>query len=141
MADSRFEGNFHNTTAHPILFAGNTIDPVTPVYNAFVMARGFQGPDNEHAGVLHQDSEGHCTYGAVSMCSGKAIREYFQSGKLPGEVGGLKDVDEWDGYGKLCSSDRTPLVAYTVDSEARMPKGETDKELWEALVGLNRAWP
>ncbi|KAK3673238.1 hypothetical protein LTR78_006783 [Recurvomyces mirabilis] len=133
----RYEGNFHNTTAHPILFAGNTIDPVTPLYNAYLMASGFEG-----AGVLHQDSEGHCTYGSVSMCSGRAIRQYFQTGELPGKVGGLKDED-WDGYGKLCEPDLVPLQGYRADEPVfpRPPKGEQDTALWQALVSLNRVWP
>lgn len=105
------------------------------------MANGFLGADKKGAGVLHQDSEGHCTYGAVSMCSGRALREYFQSGKLPGEMGGLKEVDEWDGTGKLCEPDRKPLDGYTEDAEIRLPDGETDEEMWEAVVGLNRVWP
>ncbi|KAI7682811.1 hypothetical protein KC319_g806, partial [Hortaea werneckii] len=41
----------HGTLDH---IGGNTIDPVTPLQNAFTMASGFEG-----AGVLHQDSEGH----------------------------------------------------------------------------------
>jgi len=65
----RYEGDFVSKTASPILFAGNTIDPVTPLANAFTMANGFKG-----AGVLHQDSEGHYTYSGVSLCSMKAIR-------------------------------------------------------------------
>ena len=129
----RYSGNFHNKTAHPILFAGNTIDPVTPLYNAWTMAKGFEG-----AGVLHQDSEGHCTYASPSMCTGRALREYFQSGTLPGSRGGL---EQWSGHGALCEPDRLPLDGYTKDSVPELPKGETDKELWEALVGLNQAWP
>lgn len=108
------------------------------------MARGFLGPHINGSGVLHQDSEGHCTYGSISMCSGRAIREYFQSGKLPGEVGGLRKVDdwaEWDGYGKLCEPDRVPLDGYTKDAEVGLPEGKGDEQMWEALVGLHRVWP
>ena len=129
----RYDGNFHNKTAHPILFAGNTIDPVTPLYNALLMAKGFEG-----AGVLHQDAEGHCTYASPSMCSGRALREYFQSGSLPGKQGGL---DDWEGYGKLCEPDRLPFDGYKKGKVPALPQGETDEELWEALVGLNQVWP
>ena len=129
----RYEGNFHNTTAHPVLFAGNTIDPVTPLYNAFLMAEGFEG-----AGVLHQNSEGHCTYASPSMCSGRAIREYFQSGTLPGAQG---ELNGWDGYGSLCEPDMLPFEGYGKNVMPRLPKGETDQELWEALVNLNQHWP
>ncbi|KAK3722013.1 hypothetical protein LTR37_002829 [Vermiconidia calcicola] len=129
----RYDGDFHNETAHPILLAGNTFDPVTPLYNAFVMARGFEG-----AGVLHQNSEGHCTYASPSMCTGRALREYFQSGRLPGIQGGLED---WDGYGALCEPDRLPFDGYEEGTIPELPKGETDRKLWEALVSLNQVWP
>ncbi|KAI7023496.1 hypothetical protein KC355_g1693 [Hortaea werneckii] len=133
----RYEGNFHNKTAHPILFAGNTIDPVTPLQNAFKMASGFEG-----AGVLHQDSEGHCTYSGLSMCSMKAIRHYFQTGELPGSVGGLQECDGWDGIGALCETDRRPFDGYSGDSEVPdLPDGEIDKALWYAMVELNRLTP
>lgn len=129
----RYDGNFRNKTANPILFAGNTIDPVTPLRNAFKMATGFEG-----AGVLHNDAEGHCTYASISMCTGRALREYFQTGKLPGEKGSL---DDYDGYGALCEPSRQPFDGYDKDSAPPLPEGESDKELWEALVALNQVWP
>ena len=133
----RYEGNFQNQTAHPILFAGNTIDPVTPLANAFMMAKGF-----EEAGVLHQDSEGHCTYSGFSMCSMKAIRKYFQTGELPGKQGGLKHLEGWEGMGALCETDLKPFQGYSAHSDMpELPEGETDQALWEAMVGVNRAWP
>lgn len=100
------------------------------------MSEGFEG-----AGVLHQDSEGHCTYASPSMCTGRALREYFQTGELPGKPGGLKEWDEWGGHGLLCEPDRLPLDGYTKNSDAPLPVGETDAELWNALVELNRVWP
>ena len=132
----RYDGDFRNKTAHPILFAGNTIDPVTPLRNAFTMAAGFEG-----AGVLHLDAEGHCTYASPSMCAGRAIREYFQSGKLPGRLGGLEDLDEWSGYGALCEQDRLPFDGYKKGEVPPLPEGETDEDLWKALVHLNQHWP
>ena len=97
------------------------------------MARGFEG-----AGVLQQNSEGHCTYASPSMCTGRALREYFQSGRLPGSKGGLED---WDGYGALCEPDRLPFDGYEEGTIPELPKGETDRKLWEALVSLNQVWP
>lgn len=127
----RYEGDFHNKTAHPLLFAGNTIDPVTPLHNAFTMAEGFEG-----AGVLQQNSEGHCTAASVSMCSGRSIREYFQSGSLPGSKGQLGG---WNEYGALCEQDRQPFDGYSKGTIPGLPKGERDEGLWRALVGLNQA--
>jgi hypothetical protein len=129
----RYDGDFHNKTAHPILFVGNTFDPVTPLYNAFVMAKGFEG-----AGILHQNSEGHCTYASPSMCSGRALREYFQTGVLPGTAG---ELEGWSGHGKLCEPNRLPFDGYKKGVVPSLPDGESDKDLWEALVGLNQVWP
>jgi hypothetical protein len=115
-----------------MLFITNTIDPVTPLRNAFEMAAGFDG-----AGVLQQNSEGHCSYAGVSMCTGKAIREYFQSGRLPGVARG---IESWKGVGKFCEPDRQPFDSYIRDSYVPLPKGETDEALWTAIIGVNRAW-
>lgn len=123
----RYEGNFTAKTAHPILFVGNTIDPVTPLRNAFLMSAGFEG-----SGVLQQDGEGHCTWSGVSLCSGRAVRQYFQSGELPKPKKGDKV--------EVCKVDRLPLDGYS-DLEAHeveVPEGEEDVELWRALVGFNK---
>lgn len=123
----RYEGNFANRTAHPIMFAGNTIDPVTPLRNAYTMAKGFAG-----SAVLHQNSEGHCTRASISLCSGRSIRAYFQNGMLP-------DGDKRHGVPtKLCEPDRLPFDGYKKGAKPAPPEGETDVELWEALVELNQ---
>lgn len=133
----RYEGNFRNKTAHPILFVGNTIDPVTPLFNAFKMAERYRD-----AGVLHLNGEGHCMYSGISLCGGRAVREYFQSGSLPGKKGGLEDLDDFNGYGALCEVDRKPLDGYRSDGPVpELPEGEKDNHLWNAIIGLNRAWP
>ncbi|KAK6403276.1 hypothetical protein LTR95_018980 [Oleoguttula sp. CCFEE 5521] len=124
----RYEGNFTAKTAHPILFVGNTIDPVTPRRNIALMKQGFEG-----AGELHVDTEGHCTYATVSMCAGRALREYFQTGMLPKAAKGNKV--------KMCSPARLPLDGYTELEDVPLPEGETDAGMWKALVELNRAWP
>lgn len=105
------------------------------------MADGFLSANGEGAGVLQLDVEGHCTYSGISLCSGRAIREYFQSGTLPGEVGGLAERHGWQGRGALCGADRTPFDGYAPNGPIPdLPEGETDEGLWHALVGLNRAW-
>lgn len=116
----RYEGNFTATTAHPIMFIGNTVDPVTPLRNAFRMAKGFEG-----AVVLHQDSEGHCTSASPSFCSGRAIRKYFQTGELPKK-------------GTICQPARLPFDGYNNEEKPELPEGETDQELWDAMVHINR---
>jgi len=74
----RFIGSFNTTTSHPILFIGNTADPVTPLANAHKMASGFLD-----SVVLTQNASGHCSSSATSLCTTRAIRTYFQTGALP----------------------------------------------------------
>ncbi|GAB7356483.1 hypothetical protein MBLNU459_g7244t2 [Dothideomycetes sp. NU459] len=116
----RYEGNFTATTAHPILFVGNTFDPVTPIRNAFKMAKGF-----EESVVLHQDSEGHCSIAAASLCTARAQREYFQTGMLPKN-------------GTVCDVPRHPLDGFSEEETPKLPEGEEDEELWKALVYLSK---
>lgn len=83
----RFGGPFGGPTRHPILFVGNTGDPVSPARNGADMARIFGG-----AVALTQDSVGHCSPSAPSVCTVRHVREYFQSGALPAE-GTVCEVD------------------------------------------------
>ena len=101
----RFAGPFGTDKANPILFAGQLLDPVTPLKNAISGAKLFPG-----SSVLKQNGVGHCTLSSPSVCTAKAIREYFQTGALP-EKGSICGVDvrpfwqnDEDGYerrGKL----------------------------------------
>ena len=75
---ARFEGPWVGNTSHPILEIGNAADPVCPGRNAVKMAEGFPG-----AGVLIQNSAGHCSNSAPSNCTETYIRRYFQTGELP----------------------------------------------------------
>jgi len=76
----RFQGNFNHKTSHPLLLIGNTADPVTPLWAAKKMSKGFEG-----SVVLTQNSSGHCSISGTSLCTHKAIRAYFQNGTLPEE--------------------------------------------------------
>lgn len=118
----RYEGDFVNKTAHPIMFIGNTIDNVTPIRNAFRMSKGFEG-----SVVLHQDSEGHCSTSSPSFCTGRTLRHYFQTGELPAE-------------GTVCKPAAQPFDGFSEDEQPPLPEGETDEALWKAMITLNRAW-
>lgn len=114
----RYNGIFEAQTAHPILWVGNSIDNVTPVRNAHRMAKGFEG-----SVVLQQDGEGHCSTAGLSFCTMKTLRTYFQNGTLP-EVG------------RVCGVDRVPLDGAGEDVEMELPEGETDEEMWRAMIKL-----
>ncbi|KIM42722.1 hypothetical protein M413DRAFT_444393 [Hebeloma cylindrosporum] len=73
-----FQGPFEGNTSHPILLVGNTADPVTPLWAAKKMSRGFPG-----SVVLTQDSAGHCSISGPSICTQRYIRNYFVHGVLP----------------------------------------------------------
>ncbi|KIP02216.1 hypothetical protein PHLGIDRAFT_305697 [Phlebiopsis gigantea 11061_1 CR5-6] len=84
----RFSGAFVGNTSFPILLIGNTADPVTPLAHAHTMSKGYNG-----SVVLTQNSAGHCTLAATSLCTAKAIREYFREGKLP-ENGTVCEIED-----------------------------------------------
>ncbi|CAI6339917.1 unnamed protein product [Periconia digitata] len=74
-----YEGDlFHVTTKNPVLFIGNTYDPVTPVESARNMSAAFYGSVTlEHFGY------GHSSFAQQSACTFRAIRAYFNEGQLP----------------------------------------------------------
>ncbi|KEF61897.1 uncharacterized protein A1O9_03469 [Exophiala aquamarina CBS 119918] len=82
---NRFNGPFrsklsdYNPRGSPLLFIGNTADPVTPVYNAHKMSKGHEG-----SVVLTQDIPGHCsTENNPSRCLFPIVRAFFANGTLP----------------------------------------------------------
>ncbi|KAF2186859.1 hypothetical protein K469DRAFT_705386 [Zopfia rhizophila CBS 207.26] len=74
----RFRGPFEGSTSHPILWIGNTADPVTPLGSAKAMSKKFPG-----SVLLTQDSGGHCSIAQPTPCTLTHIRTYFQTGDLP----------------------------------------------------------
>ena len=66
----------------PILFMGNTGDPVTPLANAYSMAKLF--PANASA-IMVQEGEGHGVHSVPSECMFNAIQTYFSTGEVPPE--------------------------------------------------------
>lgn len=117
----RFSGPFSANTSHPILWIGNTLDTVTPLRNAQHMNALFPG-----SVLLQQDSEGHCSPAAPSLCTAKAIRKYFQKGVLPP-------------VGTLCKPDVKPFGLQAADGLREL--SAQDSELLDVLMQIARTMP
>lgn len=94
---NRFIGPFgsrlkdYDRCGSPLLFIGNTADPVTPLRNAIGNSKTHEG-----SVVLVQDTRGHCSgHTNPSRCTFQVIRAFFNNGTLP-------DV------GKICTGDQGP---------------------------------
>ncbi|PPQ73621.1 hypothetical protein CVT24_007620 [Panaeolus cyanescens] len=120
---SNFRGPFNATTSHPLLVIGNTADPVTPLAGAKKMASGFTG-----SVVLTQDSAGHCSISAPSVCTQNYIRKYFVEGTLPKP-------------GTVCPTD-TPIfpIDNPVKAKTRLLSSLTPDEqvLYDAIQKLSK---
>ncbi|RAK99936.1 putative proteinase [Aspergillus ibericus CBS 121593] len=109
----KLTGPFTANTSHPLLFVSNTLDPVTPLRSARKMSRSFPG-----SVLLQQDSEGHSTLAAPSVCVHKLIRKYFQTGELPPP-------------GTVCKADIKPLLGASPTAQER---SAGDQRLYDALM-------
>ncbi|GKT82351.1 alpha/beta hydrolase fold-1 protein [Colletotrichum tofieldiae] len=83
----RFDGPFGGKTKTPMLFIGNSMDPVAPLEGTRKNVPKFEG-----AVLLQQDSVGHCSLNAPSQCTVGHVRKYLVSGELP-EAGTICPVD------------------------------------------------
>lgn len=73
-----FKGPFNTKTSFPILYIANMADNITPLVSARNNSAGFQD-----SVVMIQNSYGHTSLAAPSICTAKAVRRYFQEGLLP----------------------------------------------------------
>lgn len=112
-----FERQEWDNTSYPLLIIGNSYDTVTPLANAQRVSRElFPG-----SVVLQHDAEGHCSHATPSLCTVKAVGEYFRTGKLPEP-------------GTKCQSDKKPFLGCVRDGGCDF-EGH-DAALWDALVEL-----
>ncbi|KAI1337286.1 TAP-like protein-domain-containing protein [Xylariaceae sp. FL0016] len=79
-ANEQYGGDFNVKTANPVLFIGNTYDPVTPATSAYNMSATYEG-----SRVVEQVGFGHASLSQVSACTGSIIAAYFTNGTLPAE--------------------------------------------------------
>ncbi|EJD49549.1 hypothetical protein AURDEDRAFT_161106 [Auricularia subglabra TFB-10046 SS5] len=117
-AKNRFEGPLAANTSRPILFMGNTADPVTPLSSAHETAKYFPG-----SVVLGVEGPGHGALLAPSLCSMKHVRTYMREGALPPA-------------GTVCQPDR-PIFP-TPDSQPVVLSAE-DQHLLDSTENLRSA--
>lgn len=107
-------------TSHPILLVSTSYDPVCPLTQARAVQKRFGG-----SVLLTQESHGHCSLSAPSLCTAKYLREYFVDGTLPEE-------------GATCEVDELPFVGRT---KATRVLSTDDEELLDAMRGLAEGMP
>ncbi|KAF2232550.1 hypothetical protein EV356DRAFT_505069 [Viridothelium virens] len=73
-------GSSANSSVPPMLFIGNTADPITPIYAARKMVARFSG-----ARLLTNDMPGHSSEAVPNACTMAHGRAYMQTGTLPPE--------------------------------------------------------
>ncbi|KAI0645977.1 alpha/beta-hydrolase [Trametes meyenii] len=107
-------------TSHPLLVLSPRFDPVCPLRDAKAVHERYGG-----SGLLVQNSYGHCSLSAPSLCTAKHVRAYFMNGTLPEP-------------GTVCEVDELPFVGSAKDVRAMSAE---DAELLDALKGLSTEVP
>ncbi|KAK4459706.1 TAP-like protein-domain-containing protein [Cladorrhinum samala] len=121
-------------TSFPILFMGNTHDPVTPLKAAVKMSLRFRD-----AGLLELKTEGHCTLGSsASVCIARAVRDYVLHGKVPPPAR-VKGKNYLDGKWTTCDADETPWNRVGSFEAAYQRGGDGDVALMEAMNEMRDA--
>ncbi|KAI0665893.1 alpha/beta-hydrolase [Trametes maxima] len=107
-------------TAHPLLIVSPRFDPVCPLTDAQAAHARFGS-----SALLVQNSVGHCSLSAPSLCTAKHVRAYFENGTVPEP-------------GTMCEVEELPFVGSAQNAKAMSVE---DMELLESLKGLTEAVP
>ena len=107
----------------PILLIGNTADPVTPLANAYSMAKLFP---TGGAVVAIQEGEGHCSPSVPTKCMSSIVQTYFGTGKVP------------EGDQLHCARESAPFLGDV--STGNMTRRDAGRiEAREAMMDIGRA--
>ncbi|KAH9925565.1 alpha/beta-hydrolase [Fomitopsis serialis] len=105
-------------TSHPLLIVSPRYDPVCPLSHANRVHSRYS------SGLLIQNSYGHCSVAAPSLCTAKHVRAYFENGTLP--------VEE-----AVCEVDELPFIGSVHGGVDAM--SVEDREVLDALRSLGEA--
>lgn len=109
-------------TANPVLIVSPTYDTVCPLTDARAVHARYAG-----SGLLVQNSYGHCSLAAPSLCTAKHIRAYYENGTIPEE-------------GTVCEVDELPFIGQ-VGGEKIAAMSVEDRELLESLRAMAEEVP
>ncbi|KAI0661312.1 alpha/beta-hydrolase [Cubamyces menziesii] len=112
-------------TSHPLLIVSTRYDPVCPLVDARAVHERF---GSGASGLLVQNSYGHGSFSAPSLCTAKHIRAYLENGTLPDP-------------GTVCEVEEVPFVGRVNEAATAMHMSEEDRRLLEALEGLANVVP
>ncbi|KAL8691914.1 MAG: hypothetical protein Q9224_004072 [Gallowayella concinna] len=128
-AKGGYTGNFQVKTKNPILFIGSDVDPITPLASAKNASAGFEG-----SVVLEHEGYGHVFVAQPSVCTSRAIRDYFLAGKLPAV--GTKCSPDFGLFSNTTLADSLALV-----SKRALQEDDDDARLMAASMQLNAIVP
>lgn len=110
-------------TSHPLLVVSPAFDPVCPLTDARKVAARYTS-----AGLLVQNSHGHCSLSAPSLCTARHVRAYFEHGTLPAA-------------GSVCEPDELPFVGLRRAAGGVGVLAQEDRELLDAMRSVGEALP
>jgi len=115
----RFTGPWNHTLNNKILIVSNTADPVTPIASGKLVHSLLANS----SGLLVQNSPGHYSLALGSICTLKAVRNYFNTGEIPAE-------------GTICETDEFPFPDPEDILKTFADKSEEDVALLRAAAGV-----